>query len=145
MITKWFGFGLGVAVLLANSSFAVAPTFTKDIAPIVFENCASCHRAGEVAPFTLLNYTDVKKRAKQIARVTKEHIMPPWKAEIGFGEFLNERHLTPQQIALVQDWFAAGAPEGNPSDLPPEPKFPEGWTLGEPDLIVEPVEEYSLP
>src|SRR5438876_11005083 len=95
-----------------------SPTFTKEIAPIIFQNCASCHRPGEVAPFPLLTYNDVAKRAKQIARVTREHIMPPWKAEKGFGEFLNERHLTAEQVSLLQDWFSAGTPEGNPADLP---------------------------
>ena len=88
---------------MADGSFALSPTFTKDVAPVVFQNCASCHRPGEVAPFSLLSYNDVKKHAKQIARVTSEHIMPPWKAEQGFGDFLNERHLTTGQIALLQE------------------------------------------
>ena len=70
--------------------------------------------------------------------------MPPWKAEPGFGEFANDRHLTPEQIALFKDWAAAGAPEGNTADLPPAPKFTEGWTLGEPDVVLEPDEDYEL-
>src|SRR5215216_1164751 len=101
-------------VLNAGGSFALTPTFTKDVAPLIFQNCASCHRPGEVAPFSLLTYSDVKKKAKQVVRVTSERIMPPWKAEKGFGEFLNERHLTTQQIALLKEWFDAGAPEGDP-------------------------------
>src|SRR5208282_1875177 len=92
---------------------AGAPTFDKDIAPIVFKNCAVCHRPGEVAPFSLLTYHDVSKRATQIARVIGERIMPPWKAEAGFGEFANDRHLTAQQIAAIQQWAGSGAPEGN--------------------------------
>ncbi len=123
---------------------ASAPTFTRDVAPILFQNCAFCHRAGEVAPFPLLNYTDAKKHAKQIVRVTSERIMPPWKAEHGFGEFLNERYLTAQQIQLLKDWVEGDSPEGNAADLPPLPKFAEGWTLGEPDLVLEPEEDYEL-
>ena len=121
-----------------------APTFDKDIAPIVFKNCAVCHRPGEVAPFSLLTYHDVSKRAKQIGRVTGEGIMPPWKAEAGFGEFSNDRHLTTQEIAIIQQWVESGAAEGDAADLPAMPKFPEGWTLGKPDVILEPDEDYTL-
>jgi mono/diheme cytochrome c family protein len=131
--------------LITTSVAAVAaPTFDKDIAPMVYKNCATCHRPGEVAPFSLLTYGDAGKRAKQIARVTGDRIMPPWKAEEGFGEFANDRHLTAEQIALVQDWAEAGAPEGNSADLPPAPQFAEGWTLGEPDVVLEPDEDYQL-
>ena len=134
-----------VGCSIATSVAAVAaPTFDKDIAPMVFKNCAVCHRPGEVAPFSLLTYGDVCKRAKQVERVTGERIMPPWKAEPGFGQFANDRHLTPEQIALFQDWAEAGAPEGQSADLPAAPKFTEGWTLGEPDVVLEPDEEYPL-
>jgi mono/diheme cytochrome c family protein len=134
-----------VGCVISSSVAAVAaPTFDKDIAPMVFKNCAVCHRPGEVAPFSLLTYGDVCKRAKQIERVTGDRIMPPWKAEAGFGEFANDRHLTPDQIALIREWAEAGAPEGNRADLPPTPKFPEGWTLGEPDVVLEPDEDYQL-
>jgi mono/diheme cytochrome c family protein len=134
-----------VGCLIATSVAAVAaPTFDKDIAPMVFKNCAVCHRPGEVAPFSLLTYGDVSKRAKQIARVTGDRLMPPWKAEPGFGEFANDRHLTPEQIALFQDWAEAGTPEGSSADLPPAPKFTDGWTLGEPDVVLEPDEDYEL-
>jgi mono/diheme cytochrome c family protein len=131
---------------LATSApaLAAAPTFDKDIAPIVFKNCAVCHRPGEVAPFSLLNYRDVSKRARQIARVTDEKTMPPWKAEPGFGEFANDRHLTEEQIALFRDWVGASTPEGNSADLPPAPHFTEGWTLGQPDVVLEPDEDYQL-
>ena len=125
-------------------AFAETPTFDRDIAPIVFKNCAVCHRPGEVAPFSLLEYRDVSKRAKQIARVTTEKIMPPWKAEPGFGEFANDRHLTPEQIALFRDWAAASTPEGNAADLPPVPQFADTWTLGKPDVVLEPDEDYEL-
>jgi hypothetical protein len=135
-----------VFICLAASASAIAatPTFDKDISPIIYKNCAVCHRPGEVAPFSLLNYKDVSKRAKQIARVTEERIMPPWKAEAGFGEFANDRHLTPDQIALFRKWCDASAPEGNQADLPPAPQFTEGWSLGKPDVVLEPDQDYEL-
>jgi hypothetical protein len=122
-----------------------APNFTKDIAPILYQNCVSCHRPGEVAPFSLIDYKTVKKHADDIATVTESRYMPPWKAEAGHGDFMNERRLSEPQIKLIQQWTAAGAPEGNPRDLPPAPKFAEGWYLGEPDLVVKMPEAYTVP
>jgi mono/diheme cytochrome c family protein len=133
----------GSVVPLAAATGEV--TFTKHIAPILFQNCAECHRPGEVAPFPLLRYEDARKRAKTIVKVTEKRFMPPWKAEHGYGDFLNERRLTDEQIALIRRWADAGAPEGNPADLPPAPVFPTGWTLGEPDLVLGPTEPYRLP
>jgi Flp pilus assembly protein TadD/mono/diheme cytochrome c family protein len=120
-------------------------TFCKDIAPIIFENCANCHRPGQVGPFALLTYDAVKKRAKDIARVTQSRLMPPWPPEPGYNHFVGERILQAQQIADIQQWVAEGATEGNPSDLPALPKFPEGWTLGYPDLVVTMPQAYTLP
>lgn len=137
---------LAVASACLRAAASESPvTFTKHIAPILFQNCAECHRPGEVAPFSLLTYEDARKRGRTIARVTEKRFMPPWKAEHGYGDFLNERRLTDQQIALIRQWVDAGAPEGNPADLPPPPKFPAGWTLGEPDLVLQPAEAYQLP
>jgi len=101
--------------LLSASAFG-APTFNKDIAPILYQNCSTCHRPGEVAPFALLSYQDAAKRASLIATVTKSRYMPPWKPEPGFGKFDHERRLTDQQIGLIQDWAAGGAPEGDPAE-----------------------------
>ena len=133
------------ALLLARPSFAdPAPTFSKDVAPILFERCVSCPRAGEVAPFALTSYPDARRRARLIADVTSRHLMPPWKAEPGHGDFVGERRLTDQQIQTLRDWSRAGAPEGNPADLPPLPKFTDGWHLGQPDLVVKMTEPYTL-
>lgn len=118
-------------------------TYNRDIAPIVYRNCVSCHRAGEVAPFALTRYADVKKRARQIAAVTQRRFMPPWKAD-SHGEFQDERRLTAEQIGMIGQWAAEGAPEGRAADLPPAPKFTEGWELGPPDVVVEPSESYTL-
>src|SRR5665213_2238136 len=83
-------------------------TFTKDIAPLVFEHCAICHRPGEVAPFSLLAYSDVRKHAKQIRELTGARQMPPWKAVEDHGEFRGERRLTDAQIALLKQWVDEG-------------------------------------
>ncbi len=120
-------------------------TFNKDIAPVLFENCSSCHRPGEIGPFSLLTYADTKKRARQIARVTEQKIMPPWKPVAGHGEFRDPRVLTTGQIALFRKWLDAGRPEGDPADLPPMPDFPEGWHAGEPDLILKVAKPFTIP
>jgi Flp pilus assembly protein TadD len=119
-------------------------TFNKDIAPIIFQNCAACHHPHGSAPFSLLSYRDVQKRAKQIAVVTKSRYMPPWLPEAGIGEFAGERRLREDQITTIQQWVGQGAAEGVPSDLPPAPKFNEGWQLNEPDLVIKMPEAYTL-
>jgi hypothetical protein len=90
-------------------------TFNKDVAPIVFDRCAYCHRPGQAAPFTLLNYAEVKKHAKQIADVTAKGYMPPWLPEPGFGDFTDVRRLTADQLGVLQQWIAEDAVEGDPS------------------------------
>src|SRR5688572_2269684 len=87
----------------AGGQRSTGPTF-NDVAPILYENCASCHRAGEVAPFSLLSYQDAAKRARMIATVTAARVMPPWKPEPDHGTFLNERRLTDGEIALLKAW-----------------------------------------
>ena len=120
-------------------------TFNRHVAPIVYRNCAPCHRPGEAGPFSLLSYADVRKRADQIARVTASRYMPPWPPAAGYGEFVGERRLRDDEIALLQRWFREGAPEGAPSDAPAPPHFTEGWQLGPPDLVVEMKETYTVP
>src|SRR5262249_45040335 len=119
------------------SAFAATPTFNKDIAPILYENCASCHRPGEVAPFSLLTYQDAAKRAGLIATVTNSRYMPPWKAEPGVGHFADERRLTDKQIALIQEGAKRGARGGEAGNKPVPPKFHEGWQAGKPDAVLK--------
>ncbi len=121
------------------------PTFAEDIAPIVFRNCTSCHRAGEAGPFELVTYQDVKKRGPLIAAVTKSCYMPPWHAEPGHGDFTGNRRLSDEQIATLGEWVRNGMPEGDASKLPPRPKYPEGWQLGKPDLTLKMSESFELP
>ena len=129
---------------VAFLSSKTSPTFTEHVAPIVFQNCVACHRPGEAAPFPLLTYQDVKKRGKQIAEVTAKKFMPPWHAELGHVEFVQPRILSDEQIATLREWHRAGMPEGDPARLPKPPQFPEGWSLGKPDLIVKMTEAYQV-
>lgn len=121
-----------------------APTYNKDIAPILYENCATCHRPGEVAPFSLLTYQDAVKRAKLIATATEKRFMPPWKPEPGYGEFAHERRLTDTQIATIAEWASAGAPEGD-GKPPALPKFSEGWQASEPSAVFKMPEPFEVP
>jgi Flp pilus assembly protein TadD len=119
-------------------------TFNKDIAPIVFQNCASCHHPGGSAPFDLIAYDDVRKRAKQIVDVTQSRTMPPWLPDPNVVHLIGERRLTGEQIGLLQQWAQEGAGEGLAKDLPPVPQWNERWQLGEPDLVVKPAVAYTL-
>ena len=142
-----------VVVLIALSSACSAsgqdprtPTFARDVAPIIFEHCLTCHRPGASAPFSLLTYADVRPRARQIVDVTGRRYMPPWKPAPGFGgPFVAERRLTGDQIATIAAWTEQGAPEGDPANLPPMPEWAAGWRLGVPDLVVAMPEPYTLP
>lgn len=134
-----------IAFLALPSLHAAAPTYNKDIAPILNSQCVLCHRPGEVAPFSLLTYQDAAKRAAIIATVTTSGLMPPWKPEPGFGKFQHERRLTAEQIALLDAWAKAGAPEGNPKDKPAVPSFAEGWQGGQPDLVLKAGRGFNVP
>jgi len=139
---------LALASLLAGPAPAEGvepPTFTRDIAPIVFERCAVCHHPGEAAPFSLLTYSDLKKRAAQIVEVTQSRFMPPWLPDTSATHFQDDRSLSARQIEAFKLWYEAGCPEGEPSALPPAPVFSSAWQLGEPDLVVTMPEAYTVP
>jgi tetratricopeptide (TPR) repeat protein len=120
-------------------------TFSRDIAPIVYDKCASCHRAGGPAPFSLLTYRDVRQRASLVASVTEMRFMPPYRATSGAGSFVGQKQLTSGEIALIRQWVSEGATEGDARDLPSRPKFVEGWQLGKPDVVVTIPTPYRLP
>lgn len=120
------------------------PTFTRDIAPILFRDCLPCHRSGEAGPFPLLSYADASKHAHDLAEVTASRQMPPWLPEQGPEVFRDARRLTDADIARLRVWADAGAPEGRPEDLPALPQFTPGWQLGPPDLVVTLSEAYEL-
>jgi tetratricopeptide (TPR) repeat protein len=148
------GFSSAAAAVFATHNGATArhavpgaqqATFNRDIAPILFRNCAPCHRPGEAGPFPLLSYADAKSRARQIAAVVSRRFMPPWLPEPQELKFADELRLSDEQIALIQKWVEEGAVEGVPADLPPAPRFVQGWQLGRPDEIIEAEEPYTLP
>ena len=122
-----------------------APTFSKDVAPIIFKNCAGCHRPGEIAPMSLLTYEDARPWAKAIRDEVSDRNMPPWHADAPPGTFHNERRITDAERATLIAWANAGAPRGDPAALPPAPAFPEGWSAGTPDIVLEMPEAYKLP
>ena len=133
-------------LLIPAAGFGATPvTYSQHIAPILFKNCASCHRPGEAAPFSLLTYEDAKKRAALLAGVTKSGYMPPWKAEPSSYAFQDERRLSAAEVALLQDWAKQGAPKGDPAKTPAVPQFVAGWQLGKPDLILEMPEAFDVP
>ena len=141
----------GVGIIWVVSGGTARPTaqtpvtFSEQVAPIVFANCTPCHRPGEAAPFSLLNYRDARPLAKAIATATTSRVMPPWKAGASDFAFDNARRLTDEQIATIQRWVADGAPEGDPAKLPALPRFTEGWQLGQPDLAVSMNEAFEIP
>ncbi|HEV8040844.1 MAG TPA: hypothetical protein VGP62_18370 [Bryobacteraceae bacterium] len=136
---------LAAGAYAGTEKSGATPTFNRDVAPILYKNCTNCHRAGEVAPFALMTYDDAAKRAKQIAAITQARVMPPWKATPGYGEFLDERRLTEQQIATIRDWAMHGAPEGEAKDKPVHPAFTAGWMAGQPDQVIEMTKPYVVP
>jgi hypothetical protein len=140
-------FGSVAALGSASTASAAVPTFSKDVAPIVFNNCATCHRAGEVAPMTLTSYDDVRPWAKVIKNKVVSREMPPWGADPAHSlKMRNDRSLTPAQIETIVAWVDGGAPKGSDADLPPLPKFAEGWTFGrEPDAILEMPVDFTIP
>lgn len=123
------------------------PTWTDDVAPLVRDNCMNCHRPGEVAPMSLLTYDDVVPWARSIRLMVEDRVMPPWHADPAYGDFGNNRRMTPRQIETIAQWVEAGTPHGEGAFTPPE--FPEGWllggVLGEPDYVFEMEEHFAVP
>jgi peroxiredoxin len=120
-------------------------TFARDVAPILWKNCARCHRPGAVGPFSLLTYKDAAKRADFIRMVTASGRMPPWKPLAGAGVFLDEPLLSPVEKEVLRTWAETGCEEGELADLPEQPRFADGWQLGEPELVLTMPEPFPVP
>jgi hypothetical protein len=121
------------------------PTFTRNVAPILFKNCVECHRPGEIAPMALRSYAEARPYARAIAAKVKSGEMPPWHADAPPGTFSNDRRLTDAEKDTLIRWAENGAPQGDAHDLPALPEFTEGWTIGQPDAIVKMPSAYSVP
>lgn len=130
------------AWLLVQPAYAAAQaagtpvTFAHDIAPIIFSSCVPCHRPGGDAPFSLTTFDDVRRRASQIAAVTKSGYMPPWKPVAGFGDFRGARRLTDIELVQIERWVKQDMPFGEGADVPAPPTRPSTWPAGEPDLVL---------
>jgi hypothetical protein len=124
---------------------AAAPTFSKDVAPILYKNCASCHRPGEIGPMSLLSYDEARPYAKSIAAKVVAGTMPPWHAAGPAGTFLNDRRLSDAEKTTLVRWSESGAPKGDPKDLPPVPTFAAGWEIGKPDVVLSMSTPYAVP
>ena len=126
-----------LSVALSCVCLAAPPTFTKDVAPILYKNCVSCHRAGEIAPMPLLTYEEARPWAKSIREKVLLGQMPPWHSAQPRDTFSNDRRLSESEKNTLVRWTEAGAPQGDPKDLPPQPQFAEGWEIGTPDMVLE--------
>lgn len=118
--------------------------YSKDIAPIIYENCTSCHRTGEIAPISFTSYEEVKNWGNMIKYVTEIKYMPPWSPNPEYRHLLNERILSEEQIDLIAEWVDNGMEQGNPDDEPSLPDFPTGSQIGTPDVVLEMAEEHMI-
>ncbi len=141
----WLVVAVAVAGLAAPAAeLNTAPTFAKDVSRLIQKNCEGCHRPGQVGPFSLTSYEEVKAFAPEIKRATQARKMPPWHAVPGYGDFKNERRLSDDQIATLARWVDAGAPKGNLKDLPPPVKHNDDWLLGAPDAVITPEVSFEM-
>jgi hypothetical protein len=124
---------------------AASATYAKDVAPIIQKNCQVCHRPGEVAPMSFMNYKEVRPWARSIREKVVTREMPPWFADPKHGEFSNDSRLSQKDIETISAWVEGGAKEGDPKDTPPNPTFTEGWQMGKPDVVLPMTVEFKVP
>jgi hypothetical protein len=136
---------LSLFAVSAASLPAATVTYSKDIAPILNKRCVECHRSGEAAPMAFTSYKEVRPWAKAIREAVLSTKMPPWLADPNHGVFKNDRRMSQKEKDTVAQWVAAGAPEGNPKQLPPPPDFVEGWNIGKPDIVFDIGTDFDVP
>jgi hypothetical protein len=129
----------------ASGASTAKVTFTKDVAPIFYNRCVECHRAGEVAPMSLITYNEARPWAKAIKQKVVDRSMPPWLASLENTHFKNDRRLTQKEIDTIAAWVEAGALKGSDEDLPAPPKFEQGWAIGKPDAVIALDEDVAVP
>lgn len=129
--------GAALALSAANTKTA-APTYTRDVAPILYNRCVECHRKGDIAPMQFMTYEQVRPWSAAIKQAVLQGTMPPWFADPAHGKFRNDRRLTPKQVETIVAWVNAGSPKGDAKDLPALPKLTEGWSNSRPpDVVIE--------
>jgi Flp pilus assembly protein TadD len=121
------------------------PTWARDVAPILYQNCTTCHHPGGAGPFSLLTYADARRWGSQVVTVTQSRYMPPWLPEPGHGDFADNRRLPDADLALLKKWFSAGMPQGDAKAAPAAPVYDATWQMGKPDLILKQAEPFTLP
>ena len=136
---------LGVASMANAEAAEGTPTFAKDVAPILYENCVACHRPNHLAPMSLISYDDARPWARAVKSKVVAKEMPPWGADSSVRAYRNDASLTQAEIDTIAAWVDGGAPEGNAADLPEVPQFADGWSIGEPDLIFTMLEPFDVP
>jgi Flp pilus assembly protein TadD len=134
------------SAIAQNKASTSAPsiTWSHDIAPVLYKNCASCHHPGGAGPFSLITYADAKRWGSQVVTVTQSRYMPPWLPELGYGDFADNRRLGEGDLALIKTWVTQGMTEGNPADAPAKPNFDSQWQLGKPDLVLKVSQPFTL-
>ncbi|HTS25337.1 MAG TPA: hypothetical protein VMH81_05660 [Bryobacteraceae bacterium] len=130
---------------LPGLAAAVSPTFSKDVAPILFSRCVECHRPGEAAPMPFTSYAEVRPWAKAIKEAVLTRKMPPWLADPHYGAFRNDRRMPEDAVQTIAAWVDAGAPEGDPKQTPALPPFETGWRIGKPDAVFDIGTDYDVP
>ena len=153
MRKRLLSLGISVVAVSAALTFAVSAdsgktkgvTFTKDVARILFNNCAECHRPTGIAPMSLMTYKDTRPWAKSVKQRVADRSMPPWFADPNHGEFSNNPSLSQKDIDTIVAWVDSGAPKGDDKDMPKAPEYVEGWTIGKPDVVLSMSEEYEVP
>jgi len=124
---------------------APPPTFYRDVVPILQQHCQTCHRVGEIAPFSLVTYKESKPRAQSIKKAAQAKDMPPWFADPRFGKWADDPSLTPEEIATLTKWADAGAPAGHPHDAPPAKNWSQGWNIPQPDVVIRMPKPVPIP
>jgi mono/diheme cytochrome c family protein len=140
--------GVGVALAVGQTTLptgAAEPTFSRDIAPILYKNCVACHQPESMAPMSLLDYKAVRPFARAIRTAVESRKMPPWFADPQYGHFANEARLSDREIETIRAWVDTGAREGDPKDLPPQPALTHGFKLGKPDIVIDIGQDFAVP
>jgi mono/diheme cytochrome c family protein len=119
-----------------SAAKSTEPTFSRDVAPILYQHCAKCHHPNDVAPMSLLTYGEVRPWAAAIREAVVSHKMPPWKADPGYGHWKNDPRLSGAEVNTIEKWVTGAKLEGDPKEMPPPPDFSDGWKIGKPDVVL---------